>query len=139
MNGGVEFVAVDLPQANPLTLHILAAVAEAEARSTYERTKAALAAARSRGAVLGNPNACDGLPPEVWHKGLLSARVARRRLRDQGIEAVAYEIKAGRAEGASYRQIAGALNDDGYLTATGRPWGPMSIWLAARRIGASTS
>ena len=55
MNAGVEFVAVDFPQANPLTLHILAAVAEAEARSTSERTKAALAAARARGVVLGNP------------------------------------------------------------------------------------
>jgi DNA invertase Pin-like site-specific DNA recombinase len=134
MNAGVEFVAVDLPQANPLTLHILAAVAEAEARSISERTKAALAAARARGVVLGNPTTRGGLPPDVWRKGLLSARVARRHLRDQAIDAIAHEIKAGRAEGASYRQIALALNDDGYLTATGRPWGATTVWLAAQRI-----
>ena len=134
MNAGVEFVAVDLPQANPLTLHILAAVAEAEARSISERTKAALAAAKARGVVLGNPATRDGLPADVWRKGLLSARVARRHLRDQAIEAVAPKIKALRAQGLGYHQIALALNDDGYLTATGRRWGPMTVWLAAQRI-----
>ena len=134
MNAGVDFVAVDLPQANTLTPHILAAVAEAAARATSERTKAALAAAKARGVVLGNPTTRGGLRPDVWRRGLLSARVARRHLRDQAIEAVAHEIKAGRAEGASYRQTAAALNDDGYLTASGRPWGPMTVWLATRRI-----
>ena len=87
------------PQAaNPLTLHILAAVAEAEARSTSERTKAALAAAKDRGIVLGNPSTRSGLPPAVWRKGLLSARAAPgRHLRDQAIEAIAHEIKGRRS------------------------------------------
>ena len=53
MESGVEFTAVDFPQANRLTIHILAAVAEHEARAISERTKAALAAARSRGTALG--------------------------------------------------------------------------------------
>jgi hypothetical protein len=30
MESGVDFVAVDMPQANPLTIHILAAIAENE-------------------------------------------------------------------------------------------------------------
>ena len=42
MEAGVEFVAVDFPQANRLTVHILAAVAEHEAQMISERTKAAL-------------------------------------------------------------------------------------------------
>jgi DNA invertase Pin-like site-specific DNA recombinase len=137
MNAGVEFVAVDLPQANPLTLHILAAVAEAEARSTSERTKAALAAAKARGAVLGNPATRHGLPADVWRKGLSAARVARRRLRDQATDAVGPTIKALRAQGFGYHQIALVLNNDGYLTATGRSWGPMTVWLAARRLAVS--
>ena len=134
MNAGVEFVAVDLPQANPLTLHILAAVAEAEARSISERTKAALAAAKARGVVLGNPATRHGLPGDVWRKGLSAARLARRQLRDQAIYAVAPMIKALRAQGLGYHQIALALNADGYLTATGRRWRAMTVWIAAQRI-----
>jgi DNA invertase Pin-like site-specific DNA recombinase len=49
MEAGVDFEAVDFPQANRLTIHILAAVAEHETRMISERTKAALAAARHKG------------------------------------------------------------------------------------------
>jgi DNA invertase Pin-like site-specific DNA recombinase len=56
MESGVEFVAVDNPHANKLTIHILAAVAQHEREMISERTKAALAAAKRRGQRLGNPN-----------------------------------------------------------------------------------
>ena len=56
MESGVEFVAVDNPHMNKLTIHILAAVAEHEREMISERTKAALQAAKARGKVLGNPN-----------------------------------------------------------------------------------
>src|SRR5215813_5134904 len=48
MNSDVEFVAVDFPQANRLTIHIMAAVAEHEREIISQRTKAALQAAKRR-------------------------------------------------------------------------------------------
>jgi len=55
MEGGVDFVAADMPSVNRLTLHVLAAVAEHEREMISQRTKAALAAAKVRGTRLGNP------------------------------------------------------------------------------------
>jgi len=49
MDSGVEFVAVDNPHANKLTIHILAAVAQHEREIISARTSAALKAAKARG------------------------------------------------------------------------------------------
>lgn len=53
MESRIEFLAVDNPTANRLTVQILAAVAEEEARAISARTKAALASAKARGTILG--------------------------------------------------------------------------------------
>lgn len=58
---GVDFVCCDNPHATPLTIGVLALVAEEEARAISARTKAALAAAKARGTVLGNPNGAAAL------------------------------------------------------------------------------
>src|SRR2546430_8776288 len=55
MDSGVEFIAVDNPHANKLTVHILAAVAQHERELIAQRTRDALQAAKARGKKLGNP------------------------------------------------------------------------------------
>lgn len=59
MESKARFVCVDNPNANELTIHILAAVAQDERKRISERTKAALGAAKARGAKLGNPRLAD--------------------------------------------------------------------------------
>ena len=67
MDAGVEFLACDFPQANRLTIHILSAVAEHEAKMISERTKAALAAAKARGTRLGGLGDVQ-VPALIWKK-----------------------------------------------------------------------
>jgi DNA invertase Pin-like site-specific DNA recombinase len=55
MESGVKMVCCDMPEANELTLHIIAAMAQYERRMISERTKVALEAAKRRGVKLGNP------------------------------------------------------------------------------------
>ena len=77
LNAGTEFVACDNPAANRLTLHILAAVAEAEAKAISDRTKAALAAYKARGGKLGGQlPQCRNLTDEARRKGAQRAGAA---------------------------------------------------------------
>ena len=62
MESGVEFIAADMPTVNRRTIHILAAVAEEEARMISARTKAALTAAKARGVKAGQPAPAGSLP-----------------------------------------------------------------------------
>ena len=75
MEAGVEFVAVDFPQANRLTIHIIAAVAEHEAAMISARTKAALAHAKKNGRKLGG---FRGVIPNARARKL-SAEALRQR------------------------------------------------------------
>lgn len=60
MEAGVRFVAVDMPQANDMTVHILASVAQGEAKAISDRTRVALAAAKARGMKLGGVRSNSG-------------------------------------------------------------------------------
>jgi DNA invertase Pin-like site-specific DNA recombinase len=62
MESGIEFVAVDNPHANRLTLHILAAVAQHEREMIAARPKAALQASKARSTRLGRNGAENRAP-----------------------------------------------------------------------------
>lgn len=114
---GIEFVCCDMPDANHLTIAILAAVAEDEARRISERTKAALAARRARGKPLGNP-ANLKRQDEGRRAGTL-ARQARAYARALEVAPV---IESLHAAGHSLRGIAGELARRGIPTARGGQW-----------------
>lgn len=115
MESGVRFVAVDMPDVNEMTIHIMAAVAQAEAKAISERTKAALAAARDRGQKLGKP---ENLTPQAQRKGAESnhARAVQHYRKISGY------IHALRQQGLSLRGIASRLNDEGHRTRRGKLW-----------------
>jgi DNA invertase Pin-like site-specific DNA recombinase len=125
MEAGVKFVAVDLPQANELTVHIMASMAEYEAKAISARTKAALAAAKARGTVLG------GLRWDinrVGPKGREAALQTRQENAAKYRADVLPVIEEKRQQGAvTLRQIADALNADGTPAPRGGQWSAVQV------------
>jgi DNA invertase Pin-like site-specific DNA recombinase len=120
---GLDFVAADMPNANRLTVGIMAVIAQEERRMISERTKVALVAAKARGTQLGGWRATrrDGsarLPaapvsvPQAAARAKAAAFAAR-------VAPTAVEL---RAEGMSLRAIAAELTARHVATANGGQW-----------------
>lgn len=114
---GIKFLCCDIPNANDLTISILAAVAEDEARRISDRTKAALAARRARGKPLGN-GANLKRQEEGRRLGTLSRQL---RSRARALEIMSVVISLQR-DGRSLRTIANFLTTNGIPTPRGGKW-----------------
>ena len=125
MESGVEFVAADIPTVNRLTVHILAAVAEEEARMISARTKAALAAAKTRGIRLGNPNLLAGSPEQA--RAANAVKTARAQMR--AADVLPFIEQARRAGATTLQQLADALAARGVPTpsGSGARWRPVQV------------
>ena len=121
MEAGVEFVAVDFPAANKLLIHIMAAVAEHERMLISERTKAALAIAKSRGVRLGT----NGQVLADQHKA--EAVKFAQTLREQVLNTLSRGPK-------TLQCIADQLNGQGKLTREGSSWSPTGVQRLLRRL-----
>jgi DNA invertase Pin-like site-specific DNA recombinase len=134
MESKVEFVAVDFPQANRLTVHILASVAEHEAEMISTRTKLALAFAKSKGTVLGGDRGNTHL---IYRKGnRASAKVRSEKARAKHADLLPV-IDVIKAEGAvSLRQIADALNRRGVSAPRGGEWSAVQVSRVVGHAGA---
>lgn len=118
MENKVQFVAVDMPQANELMLHIMAAFAQHERQVISKRVTEALAAAKRRGTRLGNPR-----PQESLERGraTIAQAVATRH-------AIQFPlISELRRQGLPLRAIADELNKRGIPTARGKAWQGRSV------------
>jgi DNA invertase Pin-like site-specific DNA recombinase len=104
-----------MPEANKLTIGLLAVVAQHEREQISTRTKAALAAAKARGKVLGGYR---GGPGVDWRKGR-DARVAQSDAFAASVQPIIRELQA---QGMSLRQVATALTERGIETPRGGTW-----------------
>lgn len=124
MESGVEFVAADMPAVNRLTVHVLAAVAEEEARAVSARTKAALAAAKARGVRLGNPRLLTGDLAFSVRANAVQKENARRH----AAVVAPYIEQARRVGAATLAAIAEALMARGVPAPRGgRRWSPAQV------------
>lgn len=129
---GVEFVAVDMPDANRLTVRLMAVIAQEEREMIAARTKAALAAAKARGVLLGGWRG----GPSVDHK---EGTLALQR------QSVAFASRVGpvilemRGQGWSLRRIADTLEARGIRTARGGAWSADSVKRTLERFVAQSA
>ncbi len=122
---GFNFICCDCPGANRFTLHILAAVAEEEARMIGERTRKGLAVAKEKGVKLGSARVGAWTGKEHlrgFKQATVRSAVVRRRETNKKYAFLVEIVRDQRARGQTLDQVATWLNAKGHSTAQGRPW-----------------
>jgi DNA invertase Pin-like site-specific DNA recombinase len=128
-DAGAKFQALDIPEANTLTLGVLAVLAQHERELISARTKAALAARRARGLPLGTPR---DLRAHAKRASALGCATNSAKARARAAE-ITPQFKAARDAGCkSLRQIAEYLNNLQITTPRGKSWTPTAVANAER-------
>ena len=127
---GVEFVAVDMPHANRLTVGIMALVAEQEREAISQRTKAALAAAKARGTRLGKPKGTKVPNAEIGCARSVETNMANAESFARRMRPVLTELNE-----LSARSAAQELERRGYATARGGKWSATLVIRTRARLG----
>lgn len=113
-DSGVDFVACDMPNADKLSVGIIALLAQRERQLISERTSAGLAVAKQRGVRLGNPNAS-----KAWTKAITAIKEQRQQFAMTALKSIR-EIQTTGVETLS--QIADCMNKRGERTPRGGKW-----------------
>ena len=125
MEAKVKFVAVDLPEANDLTVHIMAAMAEHEAKAISARTVAALKAAKARGTELGGLRQNSST---IGRKGNPASIKARKQAAASRAADILPIIESIREEGINaLRGIAAGLNERNVPAPRGGEWSAAQV------------
>jgi DNA invertase Pin-like site-specific DNA recombinase len=126
MESGVKFRALDLPEANEFTIHLMAAFGQFEAKRISERTKDALRAAKARGVKLGTTGAAN----------IAAANARLVEGADAFAMSMAHEVNAMRAAGLTQRHMVAHLNNLGITTSRGNRWSLAGISALVKRVDA---
>jgi len=113
-DSGIDFVACDMPNADKLSIGIIALLAQRERQLISERTKAGLAVAKQRGAALGNPNAA-----RAWTKAVHAIKQGKQEFAKSALKTIR-EIQETGVD--TLAKIADCLNKRGEKTARGGTW-----------------
>lgn len=129
----VDFTACDMPDANALTVGIMAVIAQAESEMISARTRAAMQAAKLRGRTFGNPNGAAALRRAgKGNKASLVAIKERADARAHDLTDVLEDIKAqGKT---TLKAQANELNRRGIKTSRGGAWHPNTVARLKARI-----
>ncbi len=137
-DSGVRFIAADMPDANELTVGVMSLVAQQEREAISKRTKEALAAAKARGQVLGNPNGAQALLRAG--KGNAAAISAIKREASIHAERLRPLVAELEEQGStSLGALAEGLNQRGILTPRGGRWHKSSVRNLLDRLAATDS
>jgi DNA invertase Pin-like site-specific DNA recombinase len=125
----VPFIVAELgADADPFMLHLYAALAEKERAMISQRTRAALAAKKAQGTLLGNrTNLADARARGIATNQAKAGAFARNVL------PVIREVQAGGA--TSFQAIAKALNARGMRAPRGGDWQPTTVRNIINREG----
>lgn len=140
-DSGVRFLAADIPDANDVTIGVLAVIAQAEREAISQRTRDALRAVRSRLATgesyvsrrsgrlisrLGNPNGATAL--RIAGRGSVAALAVIKTRADQHAADLGPVVQRLQTSGVrSLGKLAAALNDEGMRTPRGGRWHASSV------------
>lgn len=113
-DSGIDFVACDMPNADKLSVGIIALLAQRERQLISERTKAGLAVAKQRGVALGNPN------PDASLRKAVKANIERKREFASAAIKIIREIQSTGVE--TLARIADCMNKRGEKTPRGGTW-----------------
>lgn len=124
MESKVEFICADMPKVTDLTIHILSAVAQNEAKAISDRTRVALQAAKARGVLLGKSMSTDKA---------MKGHNTQSSIADRNAQKVQNTINSHLAAGKSLRAIAQELNNMGVVTPRKAQWTAQAVKNASQR------
>lgn len=143
MESGIKFVACDCPDANEFTIHVLASVAQNEAKAASFRTASALGSIKNRIrehgshiSKLGNLITSFGTPSNLTDSAREKAAIVNRAKAAQNINnrtAAAFASEL-RTNGMTLQTICDKLNSNGYVTPRGNDWTPIGVSRILSRI-----